>query len=418
MKSHQTFNILKITLKNLAQLTLKKYHPEIIGVTGSVGKTSTKEAIYLVLKDEKRVRRTQGNFNNELGVPLTILGDYNKITGFSFWLKVFFQSIKQLIVKNINYPEVLILEMAADRPGDINYLTHLARPKIGVITAIGKIPVHVQYYSSPLAVAKEKGRLIEILPINGYAILNYDDELVLDLKSKTRAQIISYGFKDEADIQIINVEYKFDEKENPKGVSFKIQYGGVMVPFRLNNILGKPQIYSVAAATAVGICYGINLVKISESLSDYQPFDHRMKILKGIKDSVILDDCYNASPISVEAGLETLNHFQQRRKVAILGDMLELGKYSDEAHEEIGKEVAKKVDFLICIGEKAKLIAESAIKHNFDKNKILIFNNSDSAKKMIKKEIGNFDVILIKGSHAMQLDKIVEELKRENENEN
>ncbi|NLA08182.1 MAG: UDP-N-acetylmuramoyl-tripeptide--D-alanyl-D-alanine ligase [Parcubacteria group bacterium] len=410
MKSPLLYKILKISLKNLAQLTLKKYQPEIIGVTGSVGKTSTKEAIYLVLKNEKRVRRTQGNFNNELGVPLTILGDYEKITGVNFWFKVVFQSMGQLIIKNKKYPEVLILEMAADKPGDIGYLTRLARPKIGVITAIGKIPVHVQHYSTPLAVAKEKGKLIEVLPTSGYAVLNCDDELVWELKSKTRAQIISYGFNDEADIQIINLEYKFDEKEIPQGVAFKIQYGNTIVPFRLKNILGKPQVYSAAAAIAVGIIYGINLVKISEFLSDYQPFEHRMKILKGIKNAVILDDCYNASPISVQAGLETLNYFSKRRKVAILGDMLELGKYSDEAHQEIGKEVAKKVDFLICVGEKAKLIAESAIRHNFDKNKVLIFNNSESAKKMIKKEIGNFDVVLVKGSRAMQLDKIVEEL--------
>ncbi|HRR95083.1 MAG TPA: UDP-N-acetylmuramoyl-tripeptide--D-alanyl-D-alanine ligase [Candidatus Paceibacterota bacterium] len=410
MKSHLPYKILKISLKNLAQLTLKKYQPEIIGVTGSVGKTSTKEAIYLVLKNEKRVRRTQGNFNNELGVPLTILGDYEKITGFSFWFKVIFQSIGQLIIKNKKYPEVLILEMAADKPGDIGYLTRLAKPKIGVITAIGKIPVHVQHYSTPSAVAREKGKLIEVLPTSGYAVLNCDDELVWELKSKTRAQIIGYGFDDEADIQIINLEYKFDEKEIPQGVAFKIQYGNTIVPFRLKNILGKPQVYSAAAAIAVGIIYGINLVKISEFLNDYQPFEHRMKILKGIKNAVILDDCYNASPVSVQAGLETLNYFSKRRKVAILGDMLELGKYSDEAHQEIGKEVAKKVDFLICVGEKAKLIAESAIKHNFDKNKVLIFNNSESAKKMIKKEIGNFDVVLVKGSRAMQLDKIVEEL--------
>ena len=410
MKSRLPYKILKISLKNLAQLTLKKYQPEIIGVTGSVGKTSTKEAIYLVLKNEKRTRRTQGNFNNELGVPLTILGDYEKITGVFFWFKVVFQSMGQLIIKNKKYPEVLVLEMAADKPGDISYLTRLARPKIGVITAIGKIPVHVQNYSTPSAVAKEKGKLIEVLPTSGYAVLNCDDELVWELKSKTRAQIISYGFNDKSDIQIINLEYKFDEKEIPQGVNFKIQYGNTIVPFRLKNILGKPQVYSAAAAISVGIIYGINLVKISEFLNDYQPFEHRMKILMGIKNSVILDDCYNASPISVQAGLETLNYFSKRRKVAILGDMLELGKYSDEAHQEIGKEVAKKVDFLICVGEKAKLIAESAIKHNFDKNKVLIFNNSESARKMIKKEIGNFDVVLVKGSRAMQLDKIVEEL--------
>ncbi|HPD55267.1 MAG: UDP-N-acetylmuramoyl-tripeptide--D-alanyl-D-alanine ligase [Candidatus Paceibacterota bacterium] len=412
MKSPLLFNTLKNILRILAQWTLKKYKPAVIGITGSVGKTSTKEAVYTVLKGERNVRRSQGNFNNELGVPLTILGDYNAIRGILFWPKVIFQAIGQLLIFNKKYPEILVLEMAADRPGDIQYLARLARPKIGVITSIGEIPVHVEFYSSPTAVAVEKARLIELLPANGFAILNRDDELVWNLRIKTRAHIISYGFKEDADIQIINFEYKFDENEFPEGITFKIQYGNVFVPFRLFRVMGKPQIYSIAAAVAVGIVFGINLVKISDYLANYQPPDHRMQIIKGIKNSVILDDCYNASPLSMKAALETLGHFAQRRRVAILGDMLELGKYTTEAHEEIGKEVIKKVDFLICVGSAARLIAESAIKHGFDKNKVLVFNNSESASKIIKKEISSNDAILIKGSHAMQLEKIVEELKK------
>ena len=412
MKSPLLFNTLKNILRILAQWTLKKYKPAVIGITGSVGKTSTKEAVYTVLKGERNVRRSQGNFNNELGVPLTILGDYNAIRGILFWPKVIFQAIGQLLIFNKKYPEILVLEMAADRPGDIQYLARLARPKIGVITSIGEIPVHVEFYSSPTAVAVEKARLIELLPANGFAILNRDDELVWNLRIKTRAHIISYGFKEDADIQIINFEYKFDENEFPEGITFKIQYGNVFVPFRLFRVMGKPQIYSIAAAVAVGIVFGINLVKISDYLANYQPPDHRMQIIKGIKNSVILDDCYNASPLSMKAALETLSHFVQRRRVAILGDMLELGKYTTEAHEEMGKEVIKKVDFLICVGSAARLIAESAIKHGFDKNKVLVFNNSESASKIIKKEISSNDAILIKGSHAMQLEKIVEELKK------
>jgi len=211
MKSPLLFNTLKNILRILAQWTLKKYKPAVIGITGSVGKTSTKEAVYTVLKGERNVRRSQGNFNNELGVPLTILGDYNAIRGILFWPKVIFRAIGQLFIFNKKYPEILVLEMAADRPGDIQYLARLARPKIGVITSIGEIPVHVEFYSSPTAVAVEKARLIELLPANGFAILNRDDELVWNLRIKTRAHIISYGFKEDADIQIINFEYKFDE---------------------------------------------------------------------------------------------------------------------------------------------------------------------------------------------------------------
>lgn len=413
MKSRPPFKALKIILKNLARLTLIKYKPLVIGVTGSVGKTSTKEAIFAVLKEERKTRRSRGNFNNELGVPLTILGDYERIKGSFFWIKVILSAIKQLIINNKNYPEILVLELAADKPGDIQYLTNLTRPKIGVITAIGKIPVHVEFYPNPQAVAKEKSRLIESLSANGFAILNCDDEIVWNLRNKTRAHVISYGFNEDADIQILNIEYKLNESNIPEGMVFKIQYGNILVPFRLFGALGKPQVYAAAAATAIGVVFGINLVKISESLEKYRPIEHRMNIKKGIKNTVILDDCYNASPLSMNAAFETLKELLGKRKVAVLGDMLELGDYTTEAHKEIGKKINGIFDLLICVGTAAKFIAESAIKHGFDKNKVIIFNSSEAAKKMIRKEIKEGDLILIKGSRAIKLEEVVKEISLE-----
>ncbi|MCX8016100.1 MAG: UDP-N-acetylmuramoyl-tripeptide--D-alanyl-D-alanine ligase [Patescibacteria group bacterium] len=413
MKSRPLFNLLKRILRYLAILTLKKYKPFVIGITGSAGKTSTKEAIFTVLSQEKNVRRSRGNFNNEIGVPLTVIKDYEKITGILFWPKVLLFALKQLIFINKNYPEILILELAADKPGDIQYLINIVKPKIGIITAIGEVPVHVENYSGPQAVAKEKSKLTENLSASGFAILNRDDAIVWGLKNKTRAQILSFGFNEEADIQILGLEYKLDEEGMPEGMSFKIQYGNILVPFRLYDTIGKPQIYAVAAAAAVGIAMGINLVKISESIEKYRPIIHRMNIIRGIKNTIILDDCYNASPLSMKSALETLKEIPAKRKVAILGDMLELGDYTIEAHEKIGKEVVGIADALICVGTAAKLIAESAIKHGFDKNNIVIFNTSEAARKMIRKEIKAGDLILVKASRAIKLDEVVEELKSE-----
>jgi UDP-N-acetylmuramoyl-tripeptide--D-alanyl-D-alanine ligase len=410
MKSNPLFKILKNSLRILAQLTLAKYKPSVIGITGSAGKTSTKEAVYTVLKEERKVRRSAGNFNNEIGVPLTILGDYSEIKGIFFWPKVFFKAIKQLIFRNKDYPEILILELAADKPGDIHYLIELTRPSIGIITAIGKVPVHIEHYSNPQAVAREKGKLIENLPAKGFAILNCDDEIVWSLKNKTRAHVISYGFKEDSDIQILGLEYKVNKDGFPEGMSFKIQYGNILVPFRLYNTLGKPQVYAAAAAAAVGIAFGINLVKISEALEKYQPIEHRMNVKRGIKNTIVLDDCYNASPLSMNAALETFKEIPAKRRVAVLGDMLELGDYTIEMHEEIGKKVIGIVDLLICVGTAAKLIAESAIKHGFDKGKVIIFNNSESASKMIRKEIKEGDLILVKGSRAIKLEEVVKEI--------
>lgn len=402
--------ILKWKIRILSVWTLKRYKPTVIGITGSAGKTSTKEAIFAVLKKEYVCRRNVKNFNNELGLPLTILGDYQEAGGIFFWFKVVWKGIWHLIVKNKSYPEVLILEMAADRPGDIRYLAGLAKPKIGVITAIGDVPVHVEFYSSPEAVAREKGKLIESLPEDGFAILNFDDEKVWELKNKTRAKILSFGFNQGADVQIGNMEYRL-ENGKPEGIAFKVQYGGSFVPVRLNKTFGKPQAYSAAAAISVGIMFGMHLVEISEALSEYEAPGGRMKLIDGVKKTLILDDSYNASPLSMMAALETLKNLPAKRRVAVLADMLEIGEYAEEVHRNIGKMAAEIVDHLFCIGPRSHFMAESALKAGLDSKKVQVFDTSESAMKMIEKELKQGDLILVKGSHAMELDKVLEEIR-------
>jgi len=160
--------ILRFTLKSLARATLRKYQPGIIGVTGSVGKTSAKLAIGAVLGKYRKTRVSPANFNNEIGLPLTILSDYSAITGRLFWLRVILSSIKNLVLR-ADYPEILVLEYGADKPGDLNYLLSIAQPQIGVITAVGEIPVHVEFYSGPEEVAREKAKLVESLSSSGIA---------------------------------------------------------------------------------------------------------------------------------------------------------------------------------------------------------------------------------------------------------
>src|SRR6266404_2785078 len=190
--------ILRWKLRKLAQLTIWRYRPGIVGVTGSVGKTSTKLAIAAVLGSERRVRASHENLNNELGLPLTILGDWSegelklisrdqpahteKLRKIFFWAKVLLLGSWRLIFKDANYPEILILEYGADRPGDIKHLLNIAKPNVSIITAVGDIPVHVEFFTGPEEVAREKARLIEHLPSAGYAILNYDDLTVMELK--------------------------------------------------------------------------------------------------------------------------------------------------------------------------------------------------------------------------------------------
>jgi len=444
---HLLQKILKSTLKQLAKLTIQRYQPEIIAITGSVGKTSAKEAIYAVLKNYKRVRKSGGNLNNELGVPLTIIGAWSeeelklvsrtqppgtkRIKKFLFWLKVILSGTVQIIFPQRSaYPQVLILEYGADRPGDIRYLLGIAKPKIGIITAIGDIPVHLEFYphtkkngaggySGPEAVAREKGKLIEHLFVNDFAILNFDDQATIELKEKTRATLKTFGFNDGADVRISNYDIIADSRGlniesygGHTGISFKIEYSGSVVPVFMKNVFGRAHAYAAAIGACVGLIYNINLVEISEALSvNYQPVKGRMNLLRGVKNTFILDDTYNASPLSMQATLGTLRDLPASRKIAVLGDMLELGKYSIEAHQLIGKLTAKTADILITVGPRGRFIAEGAEQAGMLKDYILSFDVAAEAGKELQELIKPGDLVLIKASRAIGLDKVVEEIK-------
>ncbi|PIR07245.1 hypothetical protein COY65_01275 [Candidatus Jorgensenbacteria bacterium CG_4_10_14_0_8_um_filter_39_13] len=406
-------NILKYILKQLTRLVLWRYQPEIIGITGSVGKTSTKEAVQSVLRLDFQTRSPSKNFNNELGLPLTILGDWKESGGFFFWFKVILVGIKRLIFKSKSYPKILILEYGVDKPGDMKYLLNLAKPKIGIVTAIGEIPVHVEFFMNVESLAREKSKLIYQLPAMGFALLNIDDPLVWEMKEQSRAPVVSFGFSEMADIKISNFENHFEK--GIAWVSFKLSYGGSSVPIHLNDTLGRSQAYAAAAAAGVGLILGMNLVKISEALHLYQSPPGRLKVLPGLKGSFIIDDTYNAAPLATMTALQTLKELSAERKIAVLGDMLEIGKYTLEAHESVGRLAAKIVDLLLVVGFKAKLIAEAASEAGLPAKSIFAFTKISEAADFLRQKIKKGDLILIKGSQAVRLEKVVKEIMREPE---
>jgi UDP-N-acetylmuramoyl-tripeptide--D-alanyl-D-alanine ligase len=419
-------SVLRNILQKLARLTIWRYRPGIIGVTGTVGKTSTKLAILAVLEKTRRVRAGRGNLNNDLGMPLAILGiwtddDLRLVSRdtpagtrharkIGFWLKVIFGSLLRIIIRDKNYPEILVLEYGADRPGDIKRLLKIARPNVSIITAVGDVPVHVEFYAGPEEVAREKGRLIEYLPAAGFAILNYDDEVVMNLEQRTRAHLMTFGFNKGAEIKISRMENRIDNGR-PIGISFKLEYRGAFVPVRLNGVFGRSHAYAAAAAAAVGIVFGMNLVAISDALANYTPAEARMQLLPGVKGTYIIDDSYNASPLSMHAALDALRDLPAKRHVAILGDMLEIGKYTIEAHEAIGKLAAHSAQILVTVGPRAKFIAETARGAGMRPRAIVSFETADEARKPVQDLIRAGDLILIKASHAVALEKIVEEIR-------
>ncbi|MEK7549259.1 MAG: Mur ligase family protein [Patescibacteria group bacterium] len=259
-------NILKFILERLARLTIWRFKPDVIAISGSVGKTSAKEAIFTVLKNCYRVRKNSRNFNDELGMPLAILGNWTKIGKpiFLFWPRVIIAAFFRLIfLPRSLYPKILILEYAVAKPGDIKYFLNIAKPKVAVLTAIEDLPE---------AVAREKSKLIENLYIDNFAVLNFDDEATVVLKEKTRGEIMTFGFNEGADVKITNFENRLESgKLEESSVFFKLEYKGNFVPIALKGVLGKFHVYAVAVATAIGLIYGLNLVEIAEYLvNNYQ----------------------------------------------------------------------------------------------------------------------------------------------------
>ena len=393
-----------------------RFKPMIIAITGNVGKTSTKEAIAAVLSSTKKVRSGKGNLNNEFGVPLAIIGGFDEEyyeQGSSpwFWFKVVVVGCWLLVVGR-NYPEILVLEYGADKPGDIKRLVKKFKPHIGVVTAVGEIPVHVEFFSGPEAVAREKSKLVEVLEATDYAILNSDDDIVLDMKKRTKATALTYGFGEGAEIRISNFSYKTDNNI-PLGISFKLHYGpNSFVPVNVIGSLGPSQAYAAAAAAAAGIAIDMNLVEISDALSHYNGPKGRLKILAGIKRSWLIDDTYNASPASTRLALSALRELPAKRRIAVLGDMLELGKYSVQAHQTVGDLVDGFVDILVCVGARAKFIADSAA-NQMPKGNIFAFDTADMAKRKVQELVKEGDLILIKGSQGMRMERIVEEIMAE-----
>ena len=397
-----------------AKFVLRKYKPKIIGVTGTVGKTSAKDAIASVLALKYNVRKSEKSYNSEFGVPLTIIQEQSARGNIFGWVKIILNGLSFLI-KNKKYPEYLVLEMGIDRPKDMRKLMSWINLEIAVVTAVGAIPVHVEYFESSLAIAEEKAKIVEKLPKNGLAVLNADDQEVLSMRRKTYAKVVTYGFKGEitgakgADVEASSYSI-FEEDGKPVGTFCKVEHEGNIVPMRINGIFGKQAILSVLPAIAIGLEEGINLIKIVEKLSDFRQPPSRLSLIEGKGNTLIIDSTYNSSPIALQSSLEILQEMSAKRKVAVLGDMLELGKYTAEEHRKIGVFAKSKADILITVGPRAKLIAEEGKRVKFGVKNIFTFQTKQEAIEALPKIIEEGDLVLIKGSQGMRMEKIVESL--------
>lgn len=398
-------NLVQQILYGLAKLTLARFEPRVVAVTGSVGKTSTKQAIATVLRIKFSLRESTGNYNNEIGVPLVILGEKSGEKNPLLWLLIFTKALFKLIFTD--YPQVLVLELGTDRPGDIAYLAGmLGKIEVGVLTDIGIS--HLEFFSSPGELAKEKWTLIKKLDRSALAVLNFDNPIIFENKAQAKADIMGYGFNSAAQVKVS--DFHIIRANGKWGVNFKIHHNGNVVPFFLPDALGKPPVYAAAAACACAVRFGIDLATASEILKSYTPPPGRLRLIPGIKNTLIIDDTYNAAPDSTFAALEALGLIAPGRKVVALGGMAELGSKNESGHREVAAKIAEnKIDLVFLVGENAKIIRNELDKRNFA-GEVLWFETSDQAGIRIQDRLSEQDTILVKGSQAARMEKIVKEI--------
>ncbi|MFZ7120414.1 MAG: UDP-N-acetylmuramoyl-tripeptide--D-alanyl-D-alanine ligase [Eubacteriaceae bacterium] len=353
----------------------------IIALTGSSGKTTTKDIVYSILKQKYNVLKTKGNQNNHLGVPLTMfrIGEYH---------------------------DIAVIEMGMNHLGEISKLVNIVFPDISVITNIGV--THIENLKSKDNIFKAKKEIFETLNENKIALVNGNDEYLKNIDN-TKFKLIKYGIEGEKlDIVARNI------KSSLSGISFEIYADGVMESYNFK-LPGRHNVFNCLVGIYIGKLFKLNKEFIQKGLDEYIPSENRMDI-RDIKNMKVINDSYNANPDSIKAALNVLVDYKMKngRAIAILGDMLEMGNKANEFHREIGEYLSqlKEIDVLLAVGKHAKYYLEGAVQNKMEKDRCIHFNNTNEASEYLSKIVKDNDSILIKGSRGMKMEEILYTLER------
>jgi len=366
-----------MALQKIAAFWRRKLNLRVIGITGSVGKSTTKEVIAEVLSQKYRTLKSPGNLNNEIGLPLTLL-------------------------KLGAGHERAVLEMGFYVPGEIKFLCDIALPSVGVVTNIGT--VHAERAGSQEDIARGKSELVQSLPPapEGTAVLNYDDPWVRWMADKTEARIFYYGLDPQAELWADEVE-----SEGLEGIRFRIHYQDEVLHARAP-LIGQHSVHTALRATAVGLVEGLTWQEIFDGLQ-HGHTQLRLVAVRTESGAMLLDDTYNASPESMLAALNMLDEMDGH-KIAVLGDMLELGQYEKQGHEMVGVRAARVAEILITLGTRAHMIAASARKAGMTSENIFEFEEIEDVTEWLRTHLTIQDAVLLKGSHGLRMDRITSAL--------
>lgn len=370
-----------VALQELSRNVVSEHEVKVIAITGSIGKTSTKEFTSSLLSPKFSVLKSEGNFNNQLGLPLSLL-------------------------RLNEHHQVAVLEMAMSAPGEISELTRIASPDIAVITNIN--PVHLEFFKSLDDIALAKKEILIGAKENGIAILNGDDALVKKIAEDWKGEKLFFGLSPECDIHAHSIQ-----KMGFKGMSFELKYGQEQekthFPF-----FYESHLYNLLAAAGVAFALAVPFEDVLEQIKKLKPFTRRGTPFHLKKDIILIDDSYNSNPAALESVLEGLASLSSKRKVAVLGDMLELGKNEVYYHVQAGRQIARfGWDILVTVGSLSQHMIEGALSSGMKKEQTLAFEDSKQAAEEIWSLLEEGDLVLVKGSRKIETEKIVEKIKSE-----
>ncbi len=388
------------TLTLEAKMVLRRFKPTVIAITGSVGKTSTKDAIFSVLSPLVYTARSKKSFNGDIGVPLSILQLPNGWNNYIRWVGICIQGF--LILFRKMYPSYLILEVGADKPKDISSIASWIKPKYSVFTRFPEVPVHIEFYDSKEQVIQEKKSLAKYTRSNGVLILNHDDPLVYGMKDEFTQKIRSYGENKQADIALTS--FLVVKKDGLFVGTGTIVYKNHAYQLSIPGVVSKTHILSALPGILIALEEGYTFTQACEGLNRISPTHGRFFPLRGLNGSVLIDDTYNSSPVAVMHALATVKSLpEMKRCIVVLGDMMELGSFSEEEHRKIGAYVPRIADILITVGTRSKFIHDEAIKQGVKNARW--FDTVDKVSTCIQDLALPGDVILFKASQSIRLER-------------
>ncbi len=405
-------HIVKRVLQYEARLIVRRYKPRIIAFVGSVGKTTTRDMLYHILAKRFFVRRNGTSLTSAVGIPLAIMGSEHEVDSLFGWFRHMFVGLKH-IMSTKPYPEYLLLEIDGDKPGDIELVTNLFIPDMLVLTEIGDVPAHVETFGTLEAFLDEYRKIVGVMNKDGVVLYNSTDPYVKDIAEAEHVKTIACGIEGGV-VTAGEPKVLYGQRDGvqvPTGMSFTLSLAGYNEQVTLFDTVGTHYGYALALSAAAAHELGLSVSFIVERLSSYKVLPGRMRLVSGLKGSTIVDDSYNSSPVAARESLQLFGTLSaDGRKIVVFGDMLELGRYSTTAHKELAPLVASGNQLFLSVGIRSRSIADEVLSYGMHEYNVFSYDTAEEAGRDLQTMLASGDVVFVKGSQNMRMEKVVEEV--------